>query len=100
MHIKLSGRFTASVAMDLAALMKNSHHGEGAIYVYMGRVTEIETEGVRMMHRLMGVAGLPKGRIVFTGEKGLLLMEGGSHYAAMIVSTRLGCVCPGPWAVH
>ena len=100
MHIKLSGRFTASVAMDLTALMKNSHHGGGAIYVYMGRVTEIETEGARMMQRLMDVAGLPKGRIVFTGEKGLLLMEGGSRYAPVIVSGSFGCGCPGPWVVH
>ncbi len=79
LHIRVEGRFSRSLAMDLVSVIRNNFHGNGTVYIHTGAVTSVEPLAGEMFAELLDVAGVSREFICLTGEFGSRIWEKGNH---------------------
>ena len=71
MNIRVRGRFSSVMAMDLSAFMKNTYPGQGYIIIDTEEIEVIEIKAAQLFVKCQDVLGLPVEKIFYTGRSAL-----------------------------
>ena len=68
-HLALKGPFDGNSAFRLIDTILSKDRGNGEIIIETGHIGEILPFGKRVFENMLGIKGISRKRIVFTGEK-------------------------------